>query len=186
MNENDGKKIVCKLFRDFSELEKRYLEALVDEVIMEKGINVSKHCLHRLKQRNYSLGKLQYSVRQGKVIEVQMDENGCKVLLSFASGSQFGKGYTSYTVYDLNTGYVVSAWQKQKKAEQRLDTKTYVGPKKYLSSRDSIIYMVNDSLNYTVEDFKKLIFKYDRTPLKPHSEKKFKNFLDGKIKFCDL
>ena len=35
MDEN-GKTMVCKLFKDFTELEQRYLEALVDEVIMEK------------------------------------------------------------------------------------------------------------------------------------------------------
>ena len=185
MGENE-KTMVCKLFKDFTELEQRYLEALVDEVIMEKGINVTDHCLHRLKQRNYSLGKLQYSVRQGKVIELQFDETGCKVLLSFASGSQFGKGYTSYTVYDLQTGYVVSAWQKQKKAERKLDTKTYIGYKQYLTKQESIIHMVSNSLNYTVDDFKQLIFKYDKRPLKPKTETKWKKFLDGKIAFTDL
>ena len=185
MGENE-KTMVCKLFKDFTELEMRYIEALVDEVIMEKGINVSKHCLQRLKQRNYSLGKLQYSVRQGKVIELQFDETGCKVLLSFASGSQFGKGYTSYSVYDLQTGYVVSAWQKQKKAEKKLDTKTYIGYKQYLTRQESIIHMINTTLNYTVEDFKKLIFKYDKRPLKPKTATKWQNFLDGKIDFTDL
>lgn len=178
--------VVCKLFKDFTELEQRYLEALVDETIMEKGINVSSHCLQRLKQRNYSLGKLQYSVRQGKVIEVQMSEDDCKVLLSFASGSQFGKGYTSYTVYSLKTGCVVSAWQKQKKSEQKLDTKTYIGYKQYLQRQEGIIHMVSDSLNYTVEDFKNLIFKYDRRPLKPKTKDKYQNLLDGKINFNDL
>ena len=43
MGENE-KTMVCKLFKDFTELETRYLEALVDEVIMEKGINVTHHC----------------------------------------------------------------------------------------------------------------------------------------------
>ena len=185
MNEN-GKAMVCKLFKDFTELEQRYIEALVDETIMNKGINISNHCLQRLKQRNYSLGKLQYSIRQGKVIEVQFDETGCKVLLSFASGSQFGKGYTSYSVYDLQTGYVVSAWQKQKKAEKKLNTETYIGHKQYLTRQDSIIHMVSNTLNYTVEDFKKLIFKYDRRPLKPKTATQFQNFLEGKITFADL
>ena len=185
MDEN-GKTMVCKLFKDFTELEQRYLEALVDETIMKKGINVTEHCLHRLKQRNYSLGKLQYSVRQGKVIEIQFDETGCKVLLSFASGSQFGKGYTSYTVYDLQTGYVVSAWQKQKKAEKKLDTKTYIGYKQYLKRQESIIHMVSNSLNYTVDDFKHLVFKYDRRPLNPKTETKWKKFMNGEIDFKDL
>ena len=185
MGENE-KTVVCKLFKDFTELETRYLEALVDETIMKKGINVTEHCLYRLKQRNYSLGKLQYSVRQGKVIELQIEEDDCRVLLSFASGSQFGKGYTSYTVYSLKTGYVVSAWQKQKKAEKKLDTKTYIGYKQYLEQKDKIIHIVNDSLEYTVDDFKQLIFKYDRRPLKPKTETKWRRFVNGEIELKDL
>ena len=46
--------------------------------------------------------------------------------------------------------------------------------------------MVSNSLNYTVDDFKQLIFKYDKRPLKPKTETKWKKFLDGKIAFTDL
>jgi hypothetical protein len=80
----------------------------------------------------------------------------------------------------------VSAWQKQKKAEKKLNTKTYIGYKQYLQRQDTIIHMVSDSLNYTVDDFKRLIFKYDRRPLNPKTETKWKKFINGEIDFTDL
>ena len=35
-----GEEVVCKHFKDFTEVEQRYLETLVEEAIIQKGINV--------------------------------------------------------------------------------------------------------------------------------------------------
>ena len=170
---------ICKHFRDFTEIERRYLETLVEETIMKKGINVTGHCLHRLKQRNYSLGKLQYAVRQGKIMEVQFDKTGCKIQLSYASGSQLGKGYTCYAVYDICTGNVISAWNRQNRSEQKLNPETYIGHKKYLRNEEPIIYLLNTYLNIPPDTVKDLIFKYDKTPLVGKAKKQLNILLQG-------
>jgi hypothetical protein len=169
----------CKHFSDFSEIERRYLETLVEEAIMNKGISVTKHCMQRLKQRNYSLGKLQYAVRQGKIMEVQFDKTGCKIQLSYASGSQLGKGYTCYCIYDICTGNVISAWNRQNRCEQKLNPETYVGRKKYLKKDDQIIYLVNTYLNIPPDMVQGLIFKYDKTPLVGQAKKQLNILLQG-------
>lgn len=170
---------ICKHFKDFTEIERRYLETLVEETIMSKGISVTKHCMQRLKQRNYSLGKLQYAVRQGKIMEVQFDKTGCKIQLSYASGSQLGKGYTCYCVYDIVTGNVISAWNRQNRSEQKLNPDTYIGKKQYLKQDDQIIYLLNSYLNIPPEKVQELIFKYDRTPLVGKAKKQLNILLQG-------
>ena len=62
-----GDDLICKLHKDFTEMEKRYLESILEETIAEKGINVSRHCLKRMKERNYSVGKMQLVVRSGEI-----------------------------------------------------------------------------------------------------------------------
>lgn len=170
---------ICKHFSDFTEIERRYLETLVEEAIMNKGINVTNHCLKRLKQRNYSLGKLQYAVRQGKIMEVQFDSSGCKIQLSYASGSQLGKGYTCYAVYDICTGKVISAWNRQNRSEQKLNPETYIGHKKYLKNEEPIIYLLNTYLNIPPDVVQDLIFKYDKTPLIGKAKKQLNILLQG-------
>ena len=170
---------ICKHFSDFTEIERRYLETLVEETIVKKGISVTKHCMQRLKQRHYSLGKLQYAVRQGKIMEVQFDSTGCKIQLSYASGSQLGKGYTCYAIYDLTTGNVISAWNRQNRSEQKLNPETYIGHKKYLKEEEPIFYLLNTYLNISPDLVQELIFKYDRTPLVGKAKKQLNMLLKG-------
>ena len=61
-------------------------------------------------------------VRNGEIREVQLDKDGCRVLLSFASArSIWKKGFTSYCVYSLTDGAVMSVWQRQNYKEKRID-----------------------------------------------------------------
>ena len=166
-----GEEVVCKHFKDFTEVEQRYLETLVEEAIIQKGINVTTHCEKRLKQRKYSMGRLHLAVRQGQIMEIQFDKTGCKVQLSFASGSQLGKGYTSYVVYDLASGNVISAWNRQNKQERKLGSETYIGHKQYLKKQESIMPLINTYLEIPIEDINNLVFKYDKSPLSKKSMK---------------
>lgn len=185
-----GDDLICKLHKDFSEMEKRYLESILEETIAEKGINVSRHCLKRMKERNYSVGKMQLVVRSGEIRELQLDKNGCRVLLSFASQTQFDRGFTSYAVYSLTDGVVTSVFQRQNSKEKKLNPETYLGEKKYLKQADNIIQIVNTYLDIENNEINTLMYKYDRSPL----DKKSKFQLDliinspkitGKIfKFC--
>lgn len=165
-----GDDLICKLHKDFSEMEKRYLESILEETIAEKGINVSRHCLKRMKERNYSVGKMQLVVRSGEIRELQLDKNGCRVLLSFASQTQFDRGFTSYAVYSLTDGVVTSVFQRQNSKEKKLNPETYLGSKKYLKQADNIIQIVNTYLDIENNEINTLMYKYDRSPLDKKSK----------------
>ena len=173
-----GENMFCKLCKDFTEMEKRYLESVLEEAIMKNGIHVSRHCLKRLKQRNYSMGKLQMVVRNGEIREVQLDKDGCRVLLSFASASQFGKGFTSYCVYSLTDGAVMSVWQRQNYKEKRIDSETYRGRKSYLQSNVNVIPAVNVYLDIENDSIMDLMFKYDRSPLNKKDKKQLHKIVE--------
>lgn len=165
-----GNDLICKLHKDFSKMEKRYLESILEETIAEKGINVSRHCLKRMKERNYSVGKMQLVVRSGEIRELQLDKNGCRVLLSFASQTQFDRGFTSYAVYSLTDGVVTSVFQRQNSKEKKLNPDTYLGEKKYLKQADNIIQIVNTYLDIENNEINTLMYKYDRSPLDKKSK----------------
>ena len=165
-----GDDLICKLHKDFTEMEKRYLESILEETIAEKGINVSRHCLKRMKERNYSVGKMQLVVRSGEIRELQLDKNGCRVLLSFASQTQFDRGFTSYAVYSLTDGVVTSVFQRQNSKEKKLNPDTYLGSKKYLKQADNVIQIVNTYLDIENNEINTLMYKYDRSPLDKKSK----------------
>lgn len=168
--------------KNMSPIEKRYVEAILDEAIGKHGIGFTIHSEKRMKERKLSKGRIQMAVRQGVVQEVQFNADGVKILISFATGTQLGKGYLNYVAYDLNTGRVVSVFNKQKRSEERVQPELYSKDNKEYILEKNCITMLHNFLNMkpTNEEMVRLIRKYDNTNMDTHSEKKLQNFRMGR------
>lgn len=177
-----GDKCYCRFFSNMSPIEKRYIESVLDDVVMEKGVTLSKHCEIRAKQRNLSIGRLQIAVRQGTIREVQFDKNGCKIVISYASEAQRSKGYLNYVVYSLTDGKVVSCFNKQRSAERKIDSATKIDGNKEYMLKDNCLTLLHRFLHMepTAEEFVRLLRKYDCSNFCAQDEKKLKEFRLGK------
>ena len=177
-----GDKCYCRFFANMSQIEKRYIESILDETIMTKGITLSDHCLKRSKQRNLSIGRLQIGVRQGTIREVQFDKYGCKIVISYASEAQRDKGYLIYIVYSLSDGKIVSCFNKQRKAEKKINPETKIDGNKEYMLKENCLTLLHKFLNMepTVEEFVKLLRKYDCSNFCAQDEKKLKEFRLGR------
>ena len=178
-------KILARAKEDMTEVESRYYLNLVDEAVFNKGVNFSDHALERMKLRKLSKGKIQYVVREGDLSEIQFDEEGKNVraVISYATKGQYKKGFTTYAVYDLESGQVVSVWNRRLSMEDNKCTATFdYGSRVYVVGRENntldLAKEYIDSI-FEGEELIKFIYKYDKTPFSEKTEKKLSNYLTG-------
>ena len=160
-------KRIVKHVKDFNEIEQRVIETVLNDAIFKHGVNYTQHSQTRRVQRNISLGRIRMAVQMGQVMEVEFTNYGhCTVQISFATGSQLGRGYTTYVVYDCSNGNVISAWNKQNKKEHKLNTQTYIGDKQYLQKNESCIQYIYNSMGFDENiNLVDLVRKYNKAPL---------------------
>lgn len=178
-------KELARAKEDMTEVELRYYLTLLDEAVFRKGINFTEHALERMQKRNLSKGKIQYAIREGDLHEVQFDKEckSIKVVISYATKGQYKKGFTSYVVYELSTGNVISVWNRNLAQETNKCTSTFDNANR--------IYTVDKSIN-TIELAKhciglflegeeliNFIRKYDKTPFSKRTQEKIHNYLEG-------
>lgn len=182
-------KRVVKHTKDFNEIEKRVVETILNDAIFKYGINYTLHSQSRRTQRNISLGRIRMAVQMGQVMEVEFTKEGhCTVQISFATGSQLGRGYTTYAVYDCSNGNVISVWNKQNKNEKKLNTATYVGDKQYLKKHESCIQYIYNTMGFDENtNLVDLVRKYNKQPLQDKKlQKKLENYQAGITQLCQM
>ena len=183
-------KRVVKHTKDFNEIEKRVIETVLNDSIFKHGINYTNHSQTRRTQRNISLGRIRMAVQMGQVMEVEFTKEGhCTVQVSFATGSQLGRGYTTYAVYDCSNGNVISVWNKQNKSEHKLNTSTYIGDKQYLQKHESCLQYIYDAMGYNENDTSlvDLVRKYNKAPLQDKKlQRKLENYQAGITKLHQM
>lgn len=130
-------------YSDMSSIESSYIEALVNDIIMEKGVNFTMHSLKKLKKRHILKGRACIVVRNGSIQEIGFTRDGVVVLFSYASGQQLMKGYLTYVAYNLSTGNVVTAYNRQGYQENK---KTQMVKKGYSRTASPRIIMKENCL----------------------------------------
>lgn len=183
-----GDVVKCRHVKNMSPIERRYVEAVLDDTIVARGIDFTLHSLRRMKERNISKGRIQMAVRQGRVQEVQFTKDGCIFLISFATGTQLGKGYLNYVGYDITTGKVVSVFNKQKHSEAKVDPVNSPRTDKEYMLDENCITLLHRYLNIEpeIEELVHMIRKYDSSDMDSRSEKKLQNFRQGKTSITQL
>lgn len=181
--------------KDMSPIEKRFTEAVLDEVVFNRKITFSKHAAERAKQRRLSIGRINMAIRQGVVNEVQFDKHGMKFLISFATEQQRKKGYLNYIVLNIPANInedckIVSLWNKQRTAEKKLNTDTYTGSKTYIKDRSCLgliyKYLNEDDKEIDRGEIISLLRKYDKSSFELKYERKLKGFISGNISIDQL
>ena len=182
--------LYARHIKDMSPIEKRFAEAILDEIIFSRKITFSRHAEERAKQRRLSIGRINMAIRQGVVNEVQFDKHGMKFLISFATEQQRKKGYLNYVVLNIPADAnedckIVSLWNKQRTAEIKLNTDTYTGSKTYIKNK-SCLGLIYNYLNENSKDINRgeiisLLRKYDKSPFEAKYEKRIKGFINGNI-----
>lgn len=174
--------------KSMSEIERRYLNGVLEEAIAKHGVNFSNHCLERMKQRNLSKGRVRMAVEQGTIQEVQFTKDGCVFLISFATGSQLTKGYVSVAGYDVLTGNICTVFNKQLHSECKIDPLTHESEDKKYMLNENCLELVHDYLDVkpTNEEIVRLVRVYNRGNMDDKSEKKLNNFRLGKTFLSQL
>lgn len=187
-----GDKFLSRHYKNMSEIEQRFVESILNEAMFEKGVIITNHVAIRMKERNISRGRLEMAIRLGKIMEIQFDKTGVRVVVSFATSQQFKKGYTNVVVYDIVNGHIITIYNKQRQAEKKHSPETYdsslTGKQYILENNTNIISLVNQYLQWepSPSELVSLIRKYDKSNMNDKSEKKIRNFLDGKTLLAQL
>lgn len=178
-----GEEFFARHVTSMSEIERRYVETIVNDSIIKNGIIFTRHALERMAERNLSKTRMQIAIRNGAIQEVQFNKDGARVVLSFASPQQLKKGYLNYVVYDITNGHVMSLFNKQKHKEAKIDPQTFNNEntgKKYILDKNCMA-LINSYLhiNPSNEEIVKIVRKYDCSNMPPKLEKKLNNFRKG-------
>ena len=166
--------LYCRHVKNMSPIERRYVEALLDDAIIKHGIGYTSHSLKRMKERNLTKGRIHTAIKEGRVQEVQFDADGVKFLIAYATPQQYRKGYFNYVCYDINTGNVISLFNKQRCNEEKAKQNLDMCKKKQYILTGNCLTLLHKFLDIepSGEEVYRLVRKYDSSNLDINSEKK--------------
>ena len=186
MKENN--KIPTRYKEDMTEIELRFYLSLLNEAVFRNGLVFTNHAIRQMKRRNLNKGKVQYVVREGDLYGVQFCEKSkdIKFLLSYATRTQYKKGFTTFASYSLKEGSVISVWNRSFKLEGFLNEARGDYNRNFF--KNNTLGIAKEYLEQTIEnvDFVNFLQNYDKSSLSKRSNEKLKKYIDGVVPLVHL
>lgn len=184
----ESNKIPTRYKEDMTEIELRFYLSLLNEAVFQNGLVFTNHAIRQMKRRNLNKGKVQYVVREGDLYGVQFCEKSkdIKFLLSYATRSQFKKGFTTFASYSLKKGSVISVWNRSFEMENFLNETRGDYHRNFF--KNNTLEIAKSYLEQTIEsvDFVNFLQKYDKSSLSKRSNEKLKKYIDGVVPLVHL